>query len=139
MSVDVTAPVSGGELTITDEAVTFTLRMALDQLRTGNFLVQAAARGVVSRYDAHVLTYQGDGPLGQPLHVAGHAVAGTVDVALELTVTPVGPEDDAMSEISLSGSANLGTVHLPLPGMSTVDDFSFDVEARLAMRPRHAS
>ena len=56
MSVDVTAPVSGGELTVTGETVSFTLRLALDQLRTGNFLVHAAAPGLVSRYDAPVLT-----------------------------------------------------------------------------------
>ena len=42
-----------------------------------------------------------------------------------------------MQEIELVGSADVGTVHLPLPGLGTVDDFSFDVDARLALRPRH--
>ena len=43
-----------------------------------------------------------------------------------------------MSEIEIVGSANIGTVHLPLPGMGTVEDFGFDVDARLAMTPRHS-
>jgi hypothetical protein len=43
-----------------------------------------------------------------------------------------------MAEIELAGSANVGTVHLPLPGLGTVEDFSFDVDARLALVPRHA-
>ena len=57
---------------------------------------------------------------------------------LDLTVTACGPSVDRMDEIELVGSANLGTVHLPLPGLGTVDDFSFDVDARLALGPRHA-
>ena len=137
MSLDVTAPVSGGELAVAAGGVELTLRLALDELRTRNFLMQAAARSVVSRYDAHVLTYHGLGrdPDG-PWHVSGHAVAGTVDVLLELAVTPCGPAVDPMSEIDLVGSAQLGTVNLPLPGLGTIEDFGFDVDAHLALRRR---
>ena len=59
MSVDVTAPVTGGELTSSEGAAHFTLRMDLGQLRTGNFLLQAAARSLVSRHDAALLAYDG--------------------------------------------------------------------------------
>ncbi|MCX6432436.1 MAG: hypothetical protein NTX29_06485, partial [Actinobacteria bacterium] len=72
-----------------------------------------------------------------PWQVTGHAKAGSVDVELTLAVTPCGPEGDPMAEIAVKGSASLGTVHLPLPGIGTVDDFSFDVAGRFAMRPRH--
>ena len=44
VSVDVKAPVTGGELTVAEGSVRLTLRLALDQLKTGNFLLQAAAR-----------------------------------------------------------------------------------------------
>ena len=136
MSVDVKAPVSGGELVIGADGAHFTLRMALDQLKTGNFLTQAAARTLVSRHDATVLTYDGSGPaVSGGWAVSGHAVAGDVDVALDLVITGIGPADDAMAEIELVGSASLGTVHLPLPGMGTIDDFSFDVDAKLALAP----
>lgn len=136
MTIDITAPVSGGELHLDGDQARLTLRLALDQLRTGNFLTQAAARSIVSKYDAHVLTYDGAGAAGPPIQVAGQAVAGTIEVALDLSVTPVGPEHSPYDEISLAGSASMGTVHLPFPGMSTIDDFSFDVDARLALLPK---
>ena len=139
MSVDVTAPVTGGELICTDDGVRFTLRMDLGQLRTGNFLMQAAARSLISRHDAGVLSYDGRGSAADGgWQVTGHATAGDVDLVLDLTVTAIGPADDPMREIELVGSADVGTVHLPLPGLGTVDDFSFDVDARLALRPRHS-
>ncbi|NQW72385.1 MAG: hypothetical protein HQ453_06610 [Actinobacteria bacterium] len=40
---------------------------------------------------------------------------------------------DPMAEIELGGAANLGTVNVPLPGLGRVDDFSFQVDARLAL------
>lgn len=137
VSVDVTAPVSGGELTATADGAHFTLRLSLEQLRTGNFLMQAAARTLVSRHGAVVLTYDGSGPvIDGGWNVRGTAAAGDVALELDLTITPCGPAVDPMAEIELVGSANVGTVHLPLPGMGTVEDFSFDVDARLAMRAR---
>jgi hypothetical protein len=39
-----------------------------------------------------------------------------------------------MGDIEIVGSANMGTVHLPIPGMGTVEDFSFDVDAKLALQ-----
>ena len=138
VTVDVTAPVTGGELVTGPDGVRFTLRIALDQLRTGNFLMQAAARTLVSRHDAIVLAYDGSGQAhDSQWQVTGTATAGDVDLELDLVITAVGGDGDPMSEIELVGSANVGTVHLPLPGMGTIDDFSFDVDARLAMMPRH--
>ena len=137
MSVDVSAPISGGELVSEGGQAHFTLRMDLGQLKTGNFLLQAAARSLVSRHDAGVLAYEGSGPAdGDAWQVTGHATAGDVDLVLDLTITAVGPGGSPMDEIELVGSANVGTVHLPLPGMGTVDDFSFDVDARVALRER---
>jgi hypothetical protein len=137
VTVDVTAPVSGGELDVTPDAVHLALRLELDQLRTRNFLMQAAARKLISRHDARLLTYRGEGiPAALPWHVDGTAHAGDVAVRLKLAIRPCGPTADPTAEIELVGSANVGTVHLPLPGLGTVEDFSFDVTARLALRPR---
>jgi len=137
VNVDVSAPVSGGELHFRGEIVEFSLLLALDQLRTGNFLVQAAARTLVTRHDAHVLSYAGTGPSSDgPWIVTGNAVAGNVDVEIVLTVTAVGTSHP-LDEIEIAGSASFGTVHLPLPGMGTVDDFMVDLDAKLALAPRH--
>jgi hypothetical protein len=133
MDVDVTAPVSGGELRLTEDAVHLTLRLALDELRT-HFVLQSAARKIVSRNDAHVLSYKGEGlATALPWHVTGHAKAGSVDVELTLAITPCGPATDPMAEIEVSGSASLGEVNLPLPGIGRIDDFSFDVDGRFAL------
>lgn len=136
MSLDASAPVSGGELVIDGDQATFTLRLDLGQMRTGNFLLQAAARSLISSNDVHVLTYEGSGPaVDTGWHVSGTAAAGSIEVPLDLTITGIGPQGNPMAEIDIAGSANVGTVHLPLPGMGTVDDFGFDVEACLAMTP----
>lgn len=139
MSIDASAPVSGGELVVDGDQASFTLRLDLGQLRAGNFLLQAAARSLISSHDVHVLEFTGSGPrVGETWQVAGTAVAGPIEVPLTLTITPIGDSGRPLSEIDISGSANVGTVHLPLPGMGTVDDFGFDVDARLAMAPRRA-
>jgi hypothetical protein len=136
MDIDITAPVSGGELTVTEDAARFTLRLDLGELRT-NFLMQSAARKIVSRNDAQVLSYEGNGPSSDsPWQVTGHAKAGSVDVELALALTPCGPAADPMAELEVKGSASLGTVHLPLPGLGDIDDFAFDVEGRFALTAR---
>lgn len=137
VSVDVKAPVRSGELRIVRGKAQLSLAMALDQLSTGNFIMQAAARTLVKRHGAGSLVYEGQGRLaakGRMVTVAGMARAGDVEVAIDLLVTPVGPNGDPMLEIELTGSASIGRVHLPLPGLGTIDDFSFDVDARLALR-----
>lgn len=136
MSLDASAPVSGGELVLDGDQATFTLRLDLGQMRAGNFLLQAAARSLISSHDVHVLVYEGSGPtIEKGWRVSGTAVAGPIDVPLDLTITPIGPQENSMSEIDIAGSADIGTVNVPLPGIGRVDDFGFDVDARLAMTP----
>lgn len=134
VSIDVKAPVTSGELEVTGRSVRLSLTLALDQLRTRNFLMEGAARSLIRRHDAHELDYSGQGAgTTDPWQVTGQAVSGDVTVELELTITPVGPLANPMAEIELAGTANLGTVDLPLPGLGRVDDFTFEVDARLAL------
>lgn len=135
VSIDATAPVSGGELVLDGDAARFTLRLDLSQMRTGNFLMQAAARSLVSSNNVHSLDYTGEGSVtASGWQVSGTAVGGTIEVPLELAITAIGPSDDPMAEIDIVGSASVGRVHIPLPGLGTVDDFGFDIDARLAMQ-----
>ena len=136
LSVDVSAPVAGGLLQITAHEIHLTLNLALDQLKTGNFLLQSAARSVVTRYQAHTLVYSGKGPVGEIWSVTGIARAGSIEVELDLTITPIAAASAPIGEIEIVGSANMGTVHLPIPGMGTIEDFSFDVDAKLALRTK---
>jgi hypothetical protein len=68
--------------------------------------------------------------------VSGHARAGSIDVELTLAIKPCGPATDPMAEIEVSGSASLGEVNLPLPGLGKIDDFAFDVDGRFGLAPR---
>lgn len=139
VSIDASAPVSGGELVLSGDDARFTLRLDLGRLRTGNFLMQAAARSLVSSHRVVLLVYEGVGSAaGGGWLVSGTAVGGTIEVPLALTITAIGPEADPMAEIDIAGSASVGTVNIPLPGIGRVEDFGFDVEARLAMTPRSA-
>jgi hypothetical protein len=141
VSVDVAAPVVEGAFAIDESGVRFMLVMALDELRTGNFIMQAAARTLVKGHRATRLVYRGagagtsEGPGLGPWLVSGLAQAGDITVELDLTVTQIGGTGDHLTEIEIIGSASMGTVHLPLPGMGTVNDFAFDVDARLTVRP----
>ena len=134
ISVDVRAPVTAGELQITTSGNRFSLSLALDQLKTGNILMKGTARSLLRRNDARVLDYSGHGAgVSNPWLVNGQAISGHVKVELTLTITAVGPVSDPMAEIELGGAANLGTVNVPLPGLGRVDEFSFQVDARLAL------
>ena len=133
VSVDVSAPVASGLLHVSADEITLTLNLALDQLKTGNFLLQSAARSIVTRNKAHELVYSGKGPVGEIWSVTGIARAGSIEVDLDLTITPIASATAPMGQIEIVGSANMGTVHLPIPGMGTVEDFSFDVDAKLAL------
>lgn len=134
IGIDVTAPVTGGELTVDGDVARLTLRLALDQLRTKNFLLQAAARGIVSR-GGQVLRFDGAGRAGPPVRVSGRASAGTIDVDLDLRLAPAGPAGRPFAQVDVTGAADLGTVDLPIPGFGRIEDFRFDVTARLALTP----
>ena len=96
--------------------------------------MKGTARSLLRRNDARVLDYSGHGAgVSNPWLVNGQAISGHVTVELTLTITAVGPVSDPMAEIELGGAANLGTVNVPLPGLGRVDEFSFQVDARLAL------
>ena len=132
MNLDVTAPVRAGTLRAESTRMHLDLTIALDQIKTGNFLTEHAARAFIAGYRAHDLTYAGSGHWpSEPVSLRGPAKAGAIDVEIELTVSPVDADWDAMSEIEIVGTAGFGRVHIPLPGVGTVDDLIVDIEARL--------
>jgi hypothetical protein len=132
LSLDVTAPVRAGSLRAQATRMHLDLTIALDQIKTGNFLTEHAARAFIAGYRAHDLTYAGSGHWpSEPVSLRGPAKAGAINVEIELTVSPVDADWDAMSEIEIVGTAGFGTVHVPIPGVGTVDDLIVDIEARL--------
>jgi hypothetical protein len=133
MNVEIKAPVRAGSLHIVDSIATMNLVLALDKLKTGNFLTEAAARTFVSGYKAKDLVFNGSGPHnGNAYDVSGNAVAGEIDVQMSIIVTPV--LNSTQPEVELMGSAQFGTVHIPLPGIGTVENMNIEIDARLAIR-----
>lgn len=128
MSAEANAPVRHGTLTIDDSGVILDLVIALEKMRMSNFLLQAAARSMITMHKVHDLTYRGVGPTLDT--VTGIAKAGDIDLALGLDLTITG------TQLEFVGSANIGTVHIPLPGMGTINDFSFDVDATVVLEPK---
>ena len=127
ISAEANAPVRHGSLTVDDSGVILDLVIALEKMRMSNFLLQAAARSMISMHKVHDLTYRG---IGQSLDsVTGIARAGDIELALGLVLTISG------AQLEFTGNANMGTVHIPLPGMGTIDDFAFDVDATVALAP----
>jgi hypothetical protein len=132
MNVDVTAPLRSGMLHITAGKAALTLVIALDELRTGNFLTQHAARAFIAGQRAHDLVYDGAGAAkAAPFDVVGQAKAGQLDLTIGLKVSLLG--GSTPSEVELQGSAAFGRVHIPIPGIGTVDDLSIDIDARLGL------
>lgn len=132
MAIDITAPLRSGSLTIHTDGVSLALILALDKLRTGNFLLQAAARSFVSSNGAHDLVYEGTGSWqGASAALSGQAKIGSLDVEMDVTVHLIGGESPTAME--LAGATSFGTVNIPIPGVGTVDDLQVDIDARLAM------
>ncbi len=133
MNLEIKAPVRSGSLEINDSIATMNLVLALDKLKTGNFLTEAAARTFISGYKAQDLVFKGSGPHnGNSYDVSGNAVAGELDVQMSIILTSV--LNSTRLEVELTGSAQFGTVHIPLPGVGTVENMNIEIDARLAIR-----
>jgi hypothetical protein len=133
LDVDVTAPVRSGELHISAGKASMSLVVALDQLKTGNFLTEHAARSFITGNGAHDLVYDGSGAAQQmPFAIAGQAKAGALDLAIGLTVTLFGGSQPTDAE--LTGSTNFGRVHIPIPGVGTIENLTIAIDAKLALR-----
>jgi hypothetical protein len=136
VSLDVTAPVVVCQLNLAEETAELVLQLSLNELKTGNFLMQGAARALVRKFDGDALTFDATGAGGPaPWAVAGIAHSGHVDVPLEIKASPVGPGGDPMSHLHLTGTAVMEEVNIPLPGIGRIKDFTFAVEGRVGLDP----
>ena len=136
VDIDVSAPVRAGDLWIQETDVRMNLTIALDRIKTGNFLTDGAVRAFISGYRAHDLVYAGAGSTaGEAAEISGQASAGTIDTQIVLAVSPVGTDWQSMNEIEIIGTVGFGRVHIPLRGVGTVDDLVVDIDARLAVMP----
>ncbi|MFM7598982.1 MAG: hypothetical protein ACKO70_11540, partial [Actinomycetota bacterium] len=60
-SLEVSAPVTGGQLHVAKSAVRLRIEMSLERLKASNFLMQGAARALVKRFDGDLLVFEAEG------------------------------------------------------------------------------
>jgi hypothetical protein len=132
MNLDVKAPVRSGTLHVVSSLATINLVLALDKIKTGNFLTEAAAKAFFKGYNANDLVYNAEGPHdGSVYRVSGSATAGTLDLSITLSIS--GVNSAPHPEVELVGSAEFGEVHIPMPGVGKVDNLQVDIDAKLAI------
>lgn len=126
-----TAPIVAGAVAL-DSAVRIELELALGSLKTGNFVLQTAARALIKSYRGDRLTFAAEGdPAATPWQVTGSARSGTLDIPMTVIATPAAE----MRELHLGGSVSLNDVSIPLPGLTGTSSVTFVLDGRVRLTP----
>jgi hypothetical protein len=126
-----TAPIVAGAVAL-GSGVRIELELALGSLKTGNFMLQTAARGLIKSYKGDRLVFEAEGDAAaSPWVVAGSARSGSLDIPMTVVATPAAE----MSAMHIGGSVTMTDVRIPLPGMSGVSTITFDLDGRVHLRP----
>ncbi len=137
-SVHAKAPVVDGTAQIADGEVTLEFIVAIDQVRTGNPVLDPEVHALVNSTSDGRLTFSGTG--ASLAEVNGQASAGTITVPLEIvadreTAAAADGGDgaaDAM-DLQLRGRTTFTDIHLPLPGMGHIKHVDIDVEGLITL------
>lgn len=133
-SIDASAPIVGGQATWSVEQVSLVLKLAINEVKAGNALLDAAARRLVSSGSDGVLTFEGTGDAtGGAVTLDGHAWAGDVKVAMVVKCDAPVDVDDQSRELQISGAATFDDVKIPLPGFGKVNSIDIEVVGMLSL------
>jgi hypothetical protein len=134
LSIHAKAPVVDGQVRIADGQVEMTFVVAIDQVNTGNPLLDPEVHALVRSGSDGKLTFSGAGSALQELN--GRASAGNITVPLELSATP----GDAHQEgWHISGQTSFQDIRLPLPGLGHIKHIDVDITGLLSLVQRTAS
>ena len=126
-----TAPIVGGAVAL-GSGVRIELELALGSLKTGNFVLQTAARALIKSYKGDRLVFEAEGdPDRTPWQVSGSARSGSLDIPMTVIATPA-PE---MAALTIGGSVTLEDVSIPLPGLSGTSSVTFALDGRVRLTP----
>lgn len=123
------APVVDGTAKIEDGEVTLEFIVAIDQVSTGNPVLDPEVHALVHSGSDGRLIFSGSG--ATLAEVTGHAVAGNVKVPLELAAASSAGGDDL--HLQVTGRASFTDIHLPLPGMGHIHQVDIDIEGLLTL------
>lgn len=132
-SLEVSAPVTGGQLHVATSSVRLRIEMSLEKLKASNFLMQGAARALVKRFDGDLLVFEAEGAASShPWTVSGNAKAGQVDVPMSVEATPK-PGDDPR-QLLLGGTVTMNDISIPIPGLSGITSVTFSLDGTVSLR-----
>lgn len=134
-SVNATAPIVGGEAQWSTSDVELTFSVGIDEVRTGNALLDPEVHALVAKGSDGNLTFVGSGKAdGQDYKFVGTATAGNIEVPLELLASPQPADDDSHTrDVSVSGTAVFKDIHIPLPGMKDLKHVDVHIEGVLRL------
>ena len=132
-SLEVSAPVTGGQLHVATSAVRLRIEMSLEKLKASTFLMQGAARALVKRFDGDLLVFEAEGKAAaHPWSVSGNAHAGQVDVPMSVEATPdPGPDP---RRLLLGGTVTMNDISIPIPGLSGISSVTFSLDGTVGLR-----
>ncbi|MDQ1246497.1 MAG: hypothetical protein QG597_865 [Actinomycetota bacterium] len=129
------APVTDGVATIADGSVTLEFSVAIDQVTTGNPLLDPEVHALVHSGSDGRLVFRGEG--GSLAELTGEATAGNISVPLELCASPT-PGSGSM-DVKLNGKTEFRDIHLPLPGMGHIKQVDVDIDGLLTLMRKTAN
>ncbi len=135
LTIHAKAPVLDGTAEITDGSVSLEFSVAIDQVSTGNPLLDPEVHTLVRSGSDGRLVFSGEG--GSLGGLSGHATAGTITVPLELAGDPALSADSM--DLQINGSTEFEDIHLPLPGMGHIKKLEVDIDGLLTLMRRTAN
>lgn len=129
LSVHAHAPVIDGSVRIADGDVSLEFVVAINQVSTGNPLLDPEVHALVNSGSDGTLRFEGTG--ASLAVVTGHAQAGNVKVPLELAAQPQSSGDDL--PLQLKGKTTFRDIHLPLPGMGHINHVDIDIDGLVTL------
>lgn len=135
MSFHAHAPVTDGLVRIADGDVELEFAVAIDQVATGNPLLDPEVHALVKSQSDGQLRFKGSGSALNSL--TGTASAGTITVPLELTAQRKSGSAGA-DDLALTGRTSFTDIHVPIPGIGHIKHIDIDIEGLLTLMGRTA-
>ncbi len=134
-TIDASAPIVGGEADWTSGKVTLKFQVGINEVKTGNRLLDPEVHALVNSGSDGVLTFDGEGHVSdREVRFEGRAWAGNIEVPLVLIGEPQDDGGDGeLRDVKIDGTATFEDVHLPLPGMGHVKSIDVEIEGLLKL------
>lgn len=135
MSFHAHAPVVDGTVRIGEGDVEVQFDVAIDQVATGNPLLDPEVHALVRAQSDGRLRFQGRGSDFGAL--TGTASAGTISIPLELTADQPQTSGDG-ADLQINGQTSFSNIHVPLPGLGHIKHIEIDISGVLTLLRRTA-